>query len=123
MARPVVSGLFTPDDTSARLRRVFAGLGVVAALLALLVVADWLTLGVLTLACIGLTGYALCASDQRQLVRFGLVNGVAMLLLTWAATEGAELVIQRTPDQLEVTLNGVRLAASTAGIDSPLNGR
>ena len=93
----------------------------VAALLALSVVADWLTLLLLGLACVGLTGYALFADDHQRLVRFAIINGVAMLLLGWAATERAELLVQRTPDQLEVSLNGVRLTTTTAGIDSPFN--
>jgi hypothetical protein len=42
-------------------------------------------------------------------------------LLGCAATERSELVAQRTPYQLEISLVGVRMAAGQAGIDSPLH--
>jgi hypothetical protein len=121
LARPIVAGLLTPDHTSATARRLLAGLGLVAAVLALSVVADWLTFSLFGLACVGLSGYALFATDQSRLLRFAVVNGVAVLLRSWATTEQSELLVVRTPDQLEVSLNGVRLTTTTAGIDSPLN--
>ena len=46
---------------------------------------------------------------------------MAILLLAWAATERSDLVIERTPEEIDVSLNGVRLTASLAGIESPLN--
>ncbi|MCC7370423.1 MAG: hypothetical protein IT306_18510 [Chloroflexi bacterium] len=121
MAQPTLAALLTPDDTSVRTRRLAAGLGVLSGLLALSVVADWLALLLLAVGCVIFTAYALFAQERLLLLRFVVVNGAAMLLLGWAVSESSLLTIQRTPEQLEVTLNGVRLAATTAGIDSPLN--
>lgn len=100
---------------------MFAGLGCLSALLALGVPADPLALVVLGLAAVCWITTALYGADRRALIRFGAINGLAILLLGWGAFERTDLVIQRTPEQLEVSLNGVRLAASLGGIDSQLN--
>ncbi|MGE3909793.1 MAG: hypothetical protein AB7K36_10590, partial [Chloroflexota bacterium] len=111
----------TPDQSSSRRRRLLAGLGLVAALLALSVIADPITLVLLALAAVALTGCALFSDDVPALKRFAVTNGLAMLLLAWAATERSEVMVQVTADQIEASVNGVHLAASRAGIEGPLN--
>jgi hypothetical protein len=118
---PILAGLLTPDQRNCRVRRLFAGLGFVAALLALSVQTDPLALLLLGAAAVCLTGVALHGDCRPALTRFVAVNGVALLLLCCGAWEHSDLVIRRTPEQLEVTLGGVRLAANLAGIDSLLN--
>lgn len=118
---PILAGLLTPNQRNSRVRRMFAGLGLVAALLALSVQTDPLALLLLGAAAVCLTGVALHGDCRPALTRFVAVNGVALLLLCWGAWEHSDLVIRRTPDQLEVTLGGVRLAANLTGIDSLLN--
>lgn len=120
-ARPILARLSAPDQCSGRTRRAFAGLGLLAAILALTSVAAPLALVLLGVAAVLLTGWALYGEDGRALRRFVVLNGVAVLLLTWGATERSELVIERTPDEIDVSLNGVRLTASLAGIESPLD--
>src|SRR3954452_24203151 len=118
---PMLAGLLSPDQSSSRLRRAFSGLGLLAALLALTSVAAPFAMLVLGLASVFLTGWALYGDDRRALTRFAIVNGLAILLLSWGATERSDLIIERTPDEIDVSLNGVRLSASLAGIESPLN--
>ncbi|MGE3911972.1 MAG: hypothetical protein AB7K36_21615, partial [Chloroflexota bacterium] len=62
----------TPDQSSSRLRRLLAGLGLVAALLALSVIADPLTLVLLALAAVALTGCALYSDNVPALKRFAV---------------------------------------------------
>ena len=121
LVRPILAGLLSPDQSSSAVRRGVAGLGVLAALLALTSVASPIALLVSGLAAVCLTGGALFGDDRRALARFAVLNGVAILLLAWAATERSELIVERTPEEIDVSLNGVRLAASLAGIESPLN--
>ena len=120
-AGPILARLTSPDQCSGSMRRLFAGLGLLAAVLALTSIAAPLALLLLGVSAVLLTGWALYADDRRGLVRFAALNGVAILLLTWGAIERSELVIERTPDEIDASLNGVRLSASLAGIESPLN--
>lgn len=111
----------SPDQSRGVVRRAFAGLGLLAALLALSSVAAPLGLLLLGLAAVLLTGWSLFGADRPPLRRFVIVNGIAILLLAWGATERADLIVERTPEQLDVSLNGVRLGASLAGINSPFD--
>jgi len=121
LAPPILAGLLSPDQRSDRAVRLLAGGGLLAAVLALTLVAEPLGLLLLTVAAVLAIGTALYGADYGRLRRFVVVNGVVMLLLAWAATEQADLVIERSPEHLDVSLNGVRLSANLAGVESPLN--
>jgi hypothetical protein len=118
---PILAGLLSYDQRNGVARRLLAGAGLLAALLALTLVAEPNGLGLLVVAAVLLTGAAIHGADGPKLRQFLVINGAAMLLLAWAVTETADLTIERSPEQLDVTVNGVRLTANLAGIDSPLN--
>lgn len=111
----ILTGLFAPDQRSEAVHRLLAALGLAAAASALSVVADEAIVVLFALAAVLLIGAAQGADDRRRLRRFVVVNGVAMLLLAWAATERADLLVERSPEQIDVLLNGVRLSAPLDG--------
>jgi hypothetical protein len=120
-ARPILARLVSPVQCGEPIRRLFAGLGALAAILALTSVAAPIVMAVLGLAAVMLTGWALYGDDRAALKKFAASNGVAILLLAWGALVRSELRIVRTPEQLDVSLNGVRLSASLAGRGGPLD--
>ena len=94
-AGPILARLTSPDQCSGSMRRLVAGLGLLAAVLALTSIAAPLPLLLLGVSAVLLTGWALYADDRRRLLRFAALNGVAILLLAWGTTERSELVIER----------------------------
>ena len=121
LVRPILAGALSPNQSSGLVRRGIAGLGVLAVVLALTTVASSFTMLLLGLSAVFLTAWALFADDRRALIRFAAINGVAMLLLAWAVTERSEVVVERRADEIDVSVNGVRLAASLAGIETNLD--
>ena len=114
MARPVVARLLALDSSRPLVGRATAALGLIGIVLALSVLTDPLSFTLLALAGAALVGCAWFAADRPALVRFIAVNAVVIAFLGWATTEQADLVIERSPQRLTVSLEGVELGASLA---------
>lgn len=115
--RAILAGLRRVDQSHVGLRRLLAAAAFVALLGALTVVAAPLALLVLGLGGVLLLAVALYGADQPRLRDFCLLNAAAVVLLAWAATERAELVVERAGDEVTVALHGVRLTARLADLE------
>lgn len=114
MAPPILAALLTPDQSRPAARRLLAALGLIAFLLALGVRGDVLTMLMMGLAGVFFTGLALHGRNLAEVRRFAIVNGAAILILAWAAAERTDLIVDRTPEQLTVTMGTVQLGASVS---------